>query len=463
MRTREAAKLAGVHRDTLLRWLRLGLVPEPARDRHGWRVFTREEGEQIARFATGDLGASGSRTAFVREPSDDRVVSSLKSLDWDFADANTGYLTHRLHPYPAKFIPQIPNALIQELSSVGDTVLDPFCGSGTTLVEALLLKRDAIGIDANPIASLITRAKTIRLSQTDLQALRELEDRARALAIQFSSAQGSLFTTFGVEPLVKIPSHKSIEFWFEPHVVDELAHVKSIIDRLPTEAARLLGLAAFSSIIVSVSRQDSDTRYVRREKNIAPGDASRRFQRALSEAINQAIEFTDLVEPRFTALVIHSDVLDAPDLDPVDLVVSSPPYPNAYSYHLYHMTRMLWFDMDPVEFKRREIGSHRKYSRKGPNRATVDTFREEMGCVFRWLGRTLKSGGYCCFVIGDSILDGQIVQNDRVIVEVATATGFKHVTTINRRLQDSRKSFNPKIGKIKQEHVVILRNRGAHE
>ena len=88
---------------------------------------------------------------------DEAALARLAAVEWDFASARTGYLTHNLHPYPAKFIPQIPNALIQELSSIGETVADVFCGSGTTLLEALLLKRSAIGIDANPLAARIGR------------------------------------------------------------------------------------------------------------------------------------------------------------------------------------------------------------------------------------------------------------------------------------------------------------------
>ena len=64
-------------------------------------------------------------------------ASKLRHTDFDFTDSKTKYLTHGLHPYPAKFIPQIPDILIRELTSEGDTVADVFCGSGTTLVEAL--------------------------------------------------------------------------------------------------------------------------------------------------------------------------------------------------------------------------------------------------------------------------------------------------------------------------------------
>ena len=79
--------------------------------------------------------------------------------------------THGIHPYPAKFIPQIPRNAILALSEPGDTVLDPMCGSGTTLVEALLNYRRAIGVDINPISTMISTSKTSRLSPEDEKIL----------------------------------------------------------------------------------------------------------------------------------------------------------------------------------------------------------------------------------------------------------------------------------------------------
>src|SRR5207248_9064686 len=108
-------------------------------------------------------------------------LANLNAIDWDFSNAKTIFLTHGLHPYPAKYIPQIPNALIQELSSVGEIVADIFCGSGTTLVEALALKRNAIGVDANPLACLISEAKTTRLEESDKELLFSIVKRAHIL------------------------------------------------------------------------------------------------------------------------------------------------------------------------------------------------------------------------------------------------------------------------------------------
>ena len=463
--THEVAQMAQVHRDTLLRWLREGRIPEPGRDRNGWRVFTPEEAQAVVRYAqngqqisaTAGVSLKESKLIYVVSP-----VSRLQGLDWDFADAQTGYLTHSLHPYPAKYIPQIPNALIQELSSVGDTVLDPFCGSGTTLVEALLLKRHAIGVDANPLACLIARAKTTRLNEADVESLRLLAEQVAVLLEQRSSETMPLFpdsNTYGI--VAKRPDFEGLDFWFDPHVIDELSILKALCLALESQVARQVALTVFSSIIITVSRQDSDTHYVRREKHIKQGETIQRFLRALESAIGRVVELTDLVEPRFACKVLHANTLDTPEIGLVDLVVCSPPYPNAYSYHLYHRTRMLWLDMDQPTFKQVEIGSHRKYSRKGNCAADAGTFRAELTHILGWLGKCLRPGGYACFVIGDSVLKGEVVHNDQLLSEAAAESGYSLEANLTRRLQDNKKSFNPLIGKVKDEHIVIMRNLGG--
>jgi site-specific DNA-methyltransferase (cytosine-N4-specific) len=114
--------------------------------------------------------------------------------------------------------------------------------------------------------------------------------------------------------------------------------------------------------------------------------------------------------------------------------------------------------MDQPAFKHQEIGSHRKYSSKGTNAANVATFRAEMKVILKWLTQHLRPHRHACFVIGDSTVRGEHNKNDELIIEVGQEVGFKVEANIPRTLQSSKKSFNPKIGKIKQEHIVILRN-----
>jgi len=387
---------------------------------------------------------------------------NLLAVDWSFASEKTSHLTHGLHPYPAKYIPQIPHTLIRELSSPGETVADIFCGSGTALVEALLLGRNAVGVDASPLACLISRAKTARLAEGDLDSLLSLAESAHLLADQISAQSNfPLFQPLPYASGAPRPSDETISFWFAPFVVEELAEALSWCHGMPTESSRTVALAAFSSIIVVVSRQDSDTRYVRREKKIRPGDAMRRFARSVSEAARNSAELTGLVDSGLGCEVHNADVLTGPDIGQVDLVVCSPPYPNAYSYHLYHRTRMLWLGMDQPKFKREEIGSHRKYSSRGPNGATVETFRGEMSTIFTWLRRHLRPDGYACFVVGDSTLKGRVISNADLIAEVSAENGFSEAGRLERRMQDTKKAFNPAIGKIKREQIVVMRNTGG--
>src|ERR671930_1000447 len=92
-----------------------------------------------------------------------RVEFQQTDESWSFKQlhrAQTSYLTHDYHRYPAKFIPQLAERLIRENSKSGDLVCDPFMGSGTTLLEAILNSRRAYGSDINPLSVLISKAKT---------------------------------------------------------------------------------------------------------------------------------------------------------------------------------------------------------------------------------------------------------------------------------------------------------------
>jgi DNA modification methylase len=460
--TSEVAGEAGVHRDTLLRWLRAGEVPEPRRDRHGWRVFSKKEAAVVVSYATSLQSASPRYAELKEQAAPPASVERLQKINWDFSDAKTSYLTHGLHPYPAKYIPQIPNALIQEFSTVGETVGDIFCGSGTTLVEALLLKRNAVGLDANPLACLISEGKTARFAQGDNESLLALTQRALQLANTLPiDDEPILFPSARFISIAPRPRHDALDFWFEPFVVEELAEILQWCRQLPTQACRNVALTSFSAIVVNVSKQDSDTRYVRRVKNIKPGDALRRFAQVLAENANAVEKLSDILEPTVACRVIQADLLNSPKIPTLDLVVCSPPYPNAYSYHLYHMTRMVWLGMDQPDFKQREIGSHRKFSSKGKNGATIETFRNEMSKIFGWLKTCLRQGGHACFVVGNSTIRGENHDNAEVLKQAAASAHFSEVACLSRNMKDTSKAFNPKIGKIKTEKILIFQNTGV--
>lgn len=376
------------------------------------------------------------------------VVARLDKVRWDFSLAPPSHPPHAIHPYPAKFIPQLPSTVIRELSEPGDRVCDPFCGSGTTLVEAALSGRRAVGIDANPIATLISRVKTTRLIPPESAALDLLAQDAEGLA---RSVEVRLISEWPDDR----PDESVLAFWFESHVANELAQIKRWIGEIPLPAATAAAQVAMSSIIVAVSKQDSDTRYTRREKNIKPGETLQRFAAAVRR-IAADLDKAWSTMPPIAVEVVEASTLDEPEIGEVDLVVTSPPYPNAYSYHLYHRLRMLWLDMDADAFKASEIGSHRKYSAKGARAITIDTFRSEMTQTLGYLRRHLKHRGFVVVVVGDSKIRGEIIDNAALISEVGSRTGFSTAAIYPRKIKQTRRAFNPMIGRIGSESVVVL-------
>lgn len=382
-------------------------------------------------------------------------ISALEKVDWAFTNNVTSYCTHDFHPYPAKFIPQIPRYLIDALSQKGDTILDPFCGSGTTLVESLLLGRHAIGIDLNPLGVLITKVKTTPLSEKQISYIRNFLGKLEKDFTGLYTGNPSTDSTGSIS--IPIPLIPKLDFWFDAKAIREAALIKMHISRIHDKVVKDFLSVAFSAILVSISRQDSDTRYVRREKNFNSLDALKRFRSKVLHMTNRITELRN-IQDLPSVSVFHHDSRDLSFINSasVNLVVTSPPYPNAYSYHLYHQYRMLWLDMDPLAFKKDEIGSHRKYSKKN-NSETPETFIGEMRQCFANLYRVLVDNGRFCLVIGDSIVRGQVVNNSELLKKVAEQCGFQLEAEFHRPIDLRRKSFNPKIGKIKHEHILVFR------
>ena len=113
----------------------------------------------------------------IQYKSEKEVLSTFQALDWSFSTDDTTYLSHDIHPYPAKFPPQLPAQIIKLLSSEGECIWDPFGGSGTTALEAALNNRSCVSTDINPIGSLIGKAKTTTLGTEDTEDIIRFIDR----------------------------------------------------------------------------------------------------------------------------------------------------------------------------------------------------------------------------------------------------------------------------------------------
>lgn len=371
------------------------------------------------------------------------IGQRLAGVEWDFPKRAAHSGIEGVHPYPAKFISEIPRALLEILPiPSGTAALDPFCGSGSVLVESQRRGMPSVGIDLNPIACLMTRVKTSPRPRGFKEAALEVAARS---AERIDAAE--------------IPDLPNINHWFNGGVQKALAALRESIDAAPVEYRDALQLA-FSSVIVRVSNQESDTRYAAVANDCTAEGALAEFARA-SKRISGALDERGYPLP--PADVHESDTLSfAPERigRGVGVVITSPPYPNAYEYWLYHKYRMLWLGFDPISVKSREIGARAHFFKR--DRHTADHFAVQMRRTFGLINAVLVEGGYVCFVVGRSRIHGRVVDNARIVEEAADAAGFGRVFRAERSLLPKRKSFNLSYAKIKTESLLVFnRNRGA--
>jgi len=376
-------------------------------------------------------------------------ILNLENIDWDFAEAKTNSSTHSFHPYPAKYIPQIPSILIKELSKEGDIIYDPFLGSGTTCVEANVLGRNAIGNDVNELAVLMSKVKTTPI---DRQRLKKLDSLINKIYLRIDD----LYFNNNSHQIEK-PDILNLYLWFKGFVINELVIIKYEILKLDDADLKDFCFMALSAILVNVSNQDSDTRYVRVAKNIKPKDTFDRF-------VKQLIKMRKIMNNNYDNLKNCKTIVKVADTrfdgifdeNSADLSVTSPPYPNAYDYHLYHKYRMFWLDMDPHYLRKREIGAHADYSKK--NGLTEFDFENDMEKCFYTVSKILNKGKYFILVIGNSILKGRNIENNELLKDLSKKTPFVFVAEFSRNLNIRRKSFNPVIGNIKTEKILVFQN-----
>ena len=387
----------------------------------------------------------------------DEVLNRLLDVDWSFTDEQTGYLGHDLHPYPAKFIPQLPANLISALSLPGETVWDPFGGSGTTALEALLLGRQAISTDINPLASLVTAAKTTALTPEQHDVLDALQRRFDLL-LQ-SSDLDRILERARIRIDDQIPEIPHLDKWFPSTAVRELGYIRGAIREVESPVSRVFATVALSSIVLSVSYQDGETRYARRIRDIAPGDTLRAFCNALKIALRKHSPMERLLGYR-RAQVFTADARDLDDgsegLPPesVDLIVTSPPYANANDYHLYHRFRIFWIGEDPRKMASAEIGSHLRHQRE--NRG-FQLYVEDMRPALRSMQQRLRSGRYIALIVGDAVFKGKTFCAREAIRAIAKEEDLEFIGAVTRPLHASRRSFIPAARRARSEDIVILR------
>jgi len=384
----------------------------------------------------------------------DSRIFSLESIEFDLDKIrNKNYLTHNFHPYPAKFIPQFPRKIIKSLSKPGEVVLDPFCGSGTTLVEAKLLGRNSIGVDINPIATLVSKVKTTILS--DMQ-LKEIKRTVSEIGISINLHYGTKPITAERNTCIDftVPDFLNKDHWFKPFVLRELAIIKAHIDTVEDKDSKDFLTVAFSSILTKVSNQESDTRYARRDKPIKEFDTYNAFSKKVTDMIKRIIKFSHKASDAFVNIFTHdSSYMPFLKGESVDLVVTSPPYLNAYDYYLYHKLRMYWLGIDHYKVQALEIGSRHKHS---DNNLGVDQYFVGVKECLRESSRALKKGRYLTIVIGDAIKDGAYIKMDNHFEEIAKDLGLSLEKEIVYPLRKYTRAFMHGLKKIQKNGYIMI-------
>jgi DNA modification methylase len=366
------------------------------------------------------------------------VCSILSSVDWSFKQRSRVPAIENIHPYPAKFIGEIPRYLIKCLPiPKGTIVLDPFCGSGTTLFEAQRAGLQSIGIDLNPIACLISRVKTSNFQEGFINKVQKI----------ISKAQNN--------NSLKPPDIPNLDHWFNRDIqlaISALLNDISNPEYRPWSDQLKLSL---SSILVRVSNQDSDTRYAAILKNVRRQDVFELFFRSAKKLSNALLDRT--WELPITKVIEHDTLTVNPSQinTNVGLVITSPPYPNAYEYWLYHKYRMWWLGFDPISVKEKEIGARAHFFKK--NHHTANHFKNQMEKTFKLINSVMVKGGYACFIVGRSKIHGEIVDNGNIIEQVADEVRFEKVYRVERELNANRKSFNLSHANIKTESLLVFK------
>ncbi len=338
---------------------------------------------------------------------------------------------HRLHPYPAKYIPRLAREVIVEHTNERHLVLDPFCGSGTTLVEAAALRRRSIGIDSNPIAVMVSQAKSTPLSGRQIESIFRFQSRIDQIGFDYSDMRTTATNS------------EFVERWFQENVWVELTAIRNSISRIRDKDVRRFLLTVLSSIVVQCSNQDSETRYTAVAKDHADGYVRKRFESKLSTAIKAAAEFSELAETgRSQSEVIKSSTdlvgRDSVRTSSVDLIVTSPPYPNSFDYYLYHKLRMMLLGLDHKVAQKAEIGSRYEHSSR---KAPVSVFADRMRPVMKNVARMLKPSKLAYFFVGDSVVQGEHINMQDLYQEITSGLSLELVGATEYSLANVSRSF----------------------
>lgn len=402
-------------------------------------------------------------------------------LNINTRDANTH--THGFHKYPAKFIPHIPKwAIEKHLNGYkGRTILDPFCGSGTTLVEGMLAEHNVIGIDIDPLSAMISKVKTTRVDEIELKK------------ISYWLIKGIKAKKIGTFE----PDCKTIGHWFTKDAIKKLSTIRTLINTIPeifgdnkkVKDVQDLILICFSSIIRRVSNADNESQktYVSHTKIKKPEEVNVLFLSQLNLFINRTINFSAMTNQKIKSKVICSSSLQPFNKklngQKIDLAITSPPYIKAIDYIYNQMAELFWigdlFQMQTQEKQNKkkieyignkqlpiiEFKHYTPYNtiigidkldkklqkvfdtdKKNGHKHSYVTFKYfvEMDKHFAEMSKCLGKNTHYVMVVGNSSVSGIYFDTADFLIDIAERNGFRATNKWGYKIKNRFMRFDRK-------------------
>lgn len=406
-----------------------------------------------------------------------RATDILRQRDWDFKREDTRYLTHGLHPYPARMVPQIAKHLIAAFSKPGERVYDPMCGSGTVLVEARLAGRHSVGVDINRHALLLAHVKSTPIDAARLQRAYDsvAEDFLLSRPVRKNGALEEFLerNSFGID----------VRFWFKEDVIRQLAVLRDALRaKIADEDLLEFFWVPFSLTVRAVSNTRPAEFKMYRKSAEALGkhepDPIRLFLKLGADAILRMREFGKVASRDVESLTLRADARTTSLLGQADLIVTSPPYGDSHTtvaYGQYSRLSAEWLGFRDVRqvdrlslggtTARKENGIESRTLEETLKKLAMDPVRaQDVRCFFldlddalRMMSESLRLNGVACLVVGNRMVRGTPIPTDKIIAELAPATGLSHLMTYRREISSKNMPLENSPSNVAGERESTMR------